>query len=199
MGNQTVRFFVISPSNTIIMENFIGQIIMFGGTFDIQGYVSCRGQLMSISNYTALFSLLGTTYGGDGMQTFGLPDLQGRMPIGEGAGAALPDYTLGEKSGLPSVTLLSSNLPIHNHPLTISGQVNVSDVAANSDEPTNSFLTTTGSNFYANQGKPGQNLGGFSVNGTVGITGSNAPVQIMPPYLTISFQICLEGIYPSRN
>ena len=181
------------------MENFLGQIIMFAGTYDIKGYTSCRGQLMSIAQYTALFSLLGTTYGGDGVQTFALPNLQGRMPIGQGNGPGLPSYEYGEAAGSPQETLLTSNLPAHNHPIQLTGSVTVSDVAANSDEPANSFLTATSSNFYAAQGKPGQNLGGVAVSGTVGITGSNLPISTMPPYLVIGYQICLEGIYPSRN
>ena len=181
------------------MEPFIGQIIMFAGTFDIRGYASCRGQLLGISTNTALFSILGTTYGGNGTTTFALPDLQGRVPIGQGQGPGLPPHSYGEASGSPTTTLNITNLPAHNHSLQVNGSVTVSDVAANSDEPANSFLTATSSNFYAAQGKPGQNLGGVSVTGTVGITGNNAPFSIMPPYLVISYQIALQGIFPPRN
>lgn len=181
------------------MENFLGQIIMFAGNYDIQGYISCRGQLMSIANYSALFSLLGTTYGGDGQVTFALPNLQGRMPIGQGNGSGLPSYEYGEMGGTNQTTLIITNLPAHNHPVTFNSAIEVSDITANADEPANSFLTATSSNFYASQGKSGQHLNGFSVHGSLGISGSNAPFSTTPPYLTIGYQICLEGIYPSRN
>ncbi|MBL7827185.1 MAG: phage tail protein [Saprospiraceae bacterium] len=181
------------------MEPFIGQIIMFGGNFDIRGYASCRGQLLSIAQNTALFSILGTMYGGDGRTTFGLPNLQGRVPIGQGQGAGLPSYDYGQVGGSPNVTLLTSNLPAHNHPFTGAGTVQVSDTAPNTEDPAGGFLTTAGNNFYSTAGNPGLNLGGVGVTGAVGLTGNNAPVDIMQPYLAISYQIALQGIFPPRN
>lgn len=181
------------------MENFIGQIILFAGNFDIKSYASCNGQLMSIAQNTALFSILGTTYGGDGRVTFGLPDLRGRVPISQGQGPGLSSYTLGEMGGTETTTLLVTNLPSHTHALTLSAQVNVSDLNASSDEPAGSFLTTTSNNFYAGSGKAGQNLGGVTASGTAAVTGGNIPFNNMQPYLTLSYQICLYGIFPSRN
>lgn len=181
------------------MENFIGQIILFAGNFDIRGYASCNGQLLNIATNTALFSILGTTYGGNGQTTFALPDLRGRAPIGQGQGPGLSNRTLGESSGTETTTLTTNNMPAHTHTLNLSAQVNVSDLNASSDEPTNSFLTTTGNNFYASAGKAGQNLGGVSASGTAQPAGGGQPFNNMQPYLVLNYQIALEGIYPSRN
>lgn len=181
------------------MDNFIGQIILFAGNFDIKSYASCNGQLMSIAQNTALFSILGTTYGGDGRTTFALPDLRGRAPISQGQGPGLSNYTLGQVGGSETTTLITQNMPAHTHALTLSAQVNVSDLNATSDEPAGSFLTTTSNNFYASSGKPGQNLGGVSASGTASIAGNNQPFNNMAPYLVLSYQICLYGIFPSRN
>lgn len=181
------------------MEPFIGQIILFAGNFDIRGYASCNGQIMSIAQNTALFSILGTTYGGNGQTTFALPDLRGRVPISQGQGPGLSSYSLGEVGGTESTTLTILNMPAHTHTLQITAAVNVSDLNATSDEPTNSFLTTTSNNFYAGSGKPGQNLGGVSASGTAGIAGGNAPFNNLQPFLVLSYQIALEGIFPPRN
>src|SRR4051812_17662172 len=101
------------------MENaYLGCIFHFAGNFAPRGYMLCQGQLLSISQNTALFSILGTTYGGDGQVTFGLPDLRGRMPIGQGQGPGLSQIVIGELSGVENVTLTTNNLPAHNHTLT---------------------------------------------------------------------------------
>src|SRR5215213_1184255 len=102
-------------------EPFIGQIIQFAGNFAIRGYAMCNGQILSIAQNTALFSILGTTYGGNGQTTFALPDLRGRAPIGPGQGPGLPNVELGEMAGTPQVQLLLTNLPMHTHPLNCAG------------------------------------------------------------------------------
>lgn len=181
------------------MEPFIGQIILFAGNFDIRGYASCNGQIMAIAQNTALFSILGTTYGGNGQTTFALPDLRGRAPISQGQGPGLSNYSLGQVGGTETVTLTTNNMPAHTHALQLTAAVNVSDLNATSDEPTNSFLTTTSNNFYASSGKNGQNLGGVTASGTAAVTGGNQPFANMQPYLVLSYQIALEGIFPSRN
>jgi len=103
------------------MEAFIGSILLFAGNFAPRGWAFCQGQLLSIQQNTALFSILGTTYGGNGQTTFGLPDLRGRAPIGPGQGPGLPSVELGEMAGTPQVQLLITNLPMHTHPLNCAG------------------------------------------------------------------------------
>jgi microcystin-dependent protein len=164
-------------------EPFIAEIIMFGGNFAPKGWALCNGQLLSIAQNSALFSILGTTYGGDGQVTFALPDLRGRVPVHPGAGPGLPDYQLGEASGTPTVTLLSTNLPAHNHAFTYS--------VADPDG---------GSNYFAVGNPPRLGNTNPTASSTfLGPTGSNQPVSIMQPYLCVNFIIALQGIYPSRG
>lgn len=177
------------------MEPFIGQIILFAGNFNIRGYTSCSGQILSIAQNTALFSILGTTYGGNGQTTFALPDLRGRMAVGVGNGPGLNGVELGEMSGTQSTTLTIANLPAHNHQVQFNVQVSTNP--AGTDEPAGAFLTGAGSNFYATAGSAGNNLGG--VSGSDSIAGNNAPFGILPPYLGLNYQIALQGIFPSRN
>lgn len=177
------------------MDPILGSIILFAGNFQIRGFWNCDGRLVSIAQNTALFSILGTTYGGDGVTTFALPDLRSRVPVGQGQGPGLHSVSLGEQGGANSVTLTVANMPAHNHPLQV--QVQVSTNPAGTDEPAGAFLTATGNNFYATAGSAGNFLGGTSA--TMGITGGNQPVSLNPPMLGLSYQIAFEGIYPSRN
>lgn len=180
-------------------EPFIGSIVLFAGNFAPRGWAFCNGQILPIAQNTALFSILGTTYGGNGQTTFALPDLRGRAPVSAGQGPGLSIYDLGQVGGVENTTLLSSQMPAHNHTVQISAQVQVSTQSANSDEPNASFLTTTGNNFYATAGTAGNNLGGVSASGTTGIAGNNQPVSVLQPTLAINYIICLEGIFPPRN
>jgi microcystin-dependent protein len=179
------------------MDPFIGQIILFAGNFTIREFHSCDGQIMSIAEHTALFALLGTTYGGNGQTNFGLPDLRGRIPVGIGQGPGLSAMALGQTGGAERVTLTTPNMPAHNHPITAEVQVSV----ANPDvrKPAASYLTATGTEFYAASAtaNPGSSLGG--VKSTSGLVGGNQPVSTMPPYLGLNYQIALSGIFPSRN
>jgi microcystin-dependent protein len=180
------------------MEGVIAQILLFAGTFAPKNWAYCQGQIIAIQTNTALFSLLGTTYGGNGTTTFALPDLRGRVAIGAGQGPGLSIYDLGQVGGTEQVTLTTANMPAHNHPATGTVSVGVTNVAANSDDPDGSLLTTTGNPFYAS-GVPVGHLAGTSATVQVGIAGQSAPVGIMPPYLALNYVICLYGIYPSRN
>ncbi len=180
------------------MEGVIAQILLFAGTFAPKNWAYCQGQIIAIQTNTALFSLLGTTYGGNGTTTFALPDLRGRVAIGAGQGPGLSIYDLGQVGGTEQVTLTTANMPAHNHPATGTVSVGVTNVAANSDDPDGSLLTTTGNPFYAS-GVPVGHLAGTSSTVQVGIAGQSAPVGIMPPYLALNYVICLYGIYPSRN
>jgi len=175
---------------------FLGMIIMFGGNFQINGWAFCNGQLLSIAQNTALFSLLGTTYGGNGVTTFGLPNLQGRVPIGMGNGAGLSPYVLGQVGGNEQVTLLSTQMPAHTHPAVLSA---TSTTAAVGD-PTNALLAkqprTGGVSLFAT-GAADVAMAPTAIQ--VGNTGSSQPFSILQPYLAINYLIALQGIYPSRN
>jgi microcystin-dependent protein len=183
-------------------EPFLGQVEMFSFNFAPKGWTTCSGQLLPINQNQALFSLLGTTYGGNGQTTFGLPDLQGRAPIGQGQGIGLSSYTLGQKGGEEAHTLNTNEMAAHNHNL----MVNSTTAATNNTNlpSTNVVLGQTtgvpaqGSLFpillYAS-GASGGPLDPHSI-GTAG--GSQAHSNIMP-FLTLNFCIALQGIFPSRN
>lgn len=180
------------------MEGMIGEVRIFAGTFAPRSWAFCQGQLMAISENSALFSVLGTTYGGDGRTTFGLPDLRGRAAVGPGTGPGLPTVRLGEKEGRETTTLLAQNLPSHHHTL------NVSNTAGATSTPTNAFPALSqvqterggenyGVNSYGNA--PNSNMN----NNVLGNTGGSTPVDIRNPYLPCNYIICLYGIYPSRS
>ncbi len=180
------------------MDPYLAQVIIFAGNFAPRGWMYCHGQLLSIAENTALFSLVGTTYGGDGQVTFGLPDLQGRVPVGTGTGPGRSSYDLGQVSGTEQVTLFTGNLPAHNHPATLTASVGVSGAGATADDPDGALLTTTNAPFYAT-GAAGGRLGGTTSTVAIGPAGSNAGFSNKSPYLVINYIICTEGIYPSRN
>ena len=200
------------------MEGYIAQVIMFAGNFAPRGWAFCQGQQLSIAQYTAVFALLGTTYGGNGQTTFGLPDMRGRVAVGTGQGPGLPLVDLGEMGGVPSTTLLITNLPAHNHTATFNGSTSVlnsAQVAGTNQQAQaspQSMLArgidgspngTAIPKIYAPNASVTQivPLGGLNVAGTVtvGVNGGSQPFSIMQPYLGMNFIICLEGIFPSRN
>ena len=166
-------------------------IIMFAGNFAPRNWAYCQGQILSISSNTALFSLLGTTYGGNGTTTFGLPDLRGRVPVGTGQGPGLANVSLGEVAGTTSVTLTINNLPAHNHLVNVP----TSDGNGTSDEPNGNILAVGSDTIYAAPSSATGSYGGV----TCGVTGGNQPLSIRTPYLGMNYVICLSGIFPSRN
>ena len=181
-------------------EPFIGEIKILGFNFAPQGYQTCQGQLMSIAQYTALFSLIGTYYGGDGQTTFVLPDLQGRASIGQGQGVGLPSYLIGETAGSTTTSLLTANLPAHVHSGTgISVSIPVSTGGSDIASPEGAFLCDRGVEVYSSISTSGKNYGASTVSGNTGSTGSSIPLDIMNPYLTINYSIAVEGIFPSRS
>jgi microcystin-dependent protein len=196
------------------MESFIALITMFGGNFAPRGWAFCQGQILSIAQNTALFSLLGTTFGGNGQTTFALPDLRGRVPVGTGQGPGLSPVNLGEMAGNPTTTLLITNMPAHNHTAdasTLQVTPSASTAAATTHIPGSTLvpaqLPTIGGGPSATTIKgyaPKDNTaslasGTVSGNVTIGIAGGSQPFSIMQPYLGISYIIAIEGIYPSRN
>jgi microcystin-dependent protein len=173
-------------------EPFIAEIRMFAGNFAPQGWAFCNGQLLSISQNTALFSLLGTTYGGNGMTTFGLPNFQDRSPMHEGQGPGLTNRVLGEISGSATVTLLASEIPVHTH------QPQADAAASGQTSPANATWGAGGRGrpaaYSANQA-PGATLNGQAL----APTGGSQPHNNRSPFLGVSFIIALVGIFPSRN
>lgn len=171
-------------------DPFIGQIILFAGNFAPRDWALCNGQLLSISQNSALFSILGTTYGGDGQVTFALPDLQGRVAIGNGQGNGLSGRVLGELAGTENTTLTVNQLPAHRHSLLASGTLGDS----NSPNAAALAIAAPEETQYA-RGTPGTAMSTQSI----GLTGSSLPIDIMPPYLTLNYIIALFGVFPSRN
>jgi microcystin-dependent protein len=167
---------------------FIGEIRMFGGNFAPAGWAFCSGQLMPISENDTLFTLIGTTYGGDGQQTFGLPDLQGRLPMHMGTGSGLSARTIGENGGVESVTLTTQQIPIHNHtPLAVAG-------SGNQTTPQNGVWAGAAVSRYSSSA-PNLAMNPSLVNAA----GGSQPHDNLMPYLAISFIISLFGVFPSQN
>lgn len=168
----------------------VAEIKMFAGNFAPRGYAFCNGQIMPIAQNTALFSLLGTTYGGDGRTTFALPDLRGRTPIHSGgsAGPGLQLVDLGEQAGTPSVTLTVAQLPAHSHTQPASGG------AGNKDTPIGNI--PAGNSKNENYADASSATGALA---STSLSGSSQPVSLLQPYLGVNFIIAIEGIFPSRN
>lgn len=174
-------------------EVFLGQICTFGFQFAPKSFAWCNGQILPIAQNQALFSLLGTTYGGNGQTTFALPDLRSRTPVGAGnsvdPGWNPSPYNQGELGGTENVTLLSTQMPAHTHALAGNS------TAANNRNPTNMFFGTTANPMYAATGQAQ-----IALNpATIGTAGGTQPHPNVQPYLAINFCIALNGIYPSRN
>jgi microcystin-dependent protein len=175
-------------------EPYLGEIRMFAGNFAPRGWALCQGQLLAIAQNTALFAILGTTYGGNGVNTFALPDLRGRIPLNWGQGPGLSSYVIGEMTGTENVTLLQTNMPAHNH------LINASTNAADQTSPAQAIPA------LASDSQQGAVLAytKTAANTTmapnaVSVAGSSIPVSIIQPILCVTFIIALEGIFPSRN
>ena len=170
------------------MDPFIGQVILFAGNFAPRGWALCEGQLLAINSNQAMFSILGTTYGGDGRTTFGLPDLRGRFATQQGAGPGLPSLTLGQRGGNPETTLSTPNLPA----ATIN--IPASDDDASSSEPLGNVLALTDdANMVYATAATGSMAAG-SINGA-----ASQPFSNMSPFLAMNYIIALQGTFPSRS
>jgi microcystin-dependent protein len=173
-------------------DQFVAEIRIFAGNFAPTGWALCNGQLMPISQNTALFSLLGTTYGGDGKSTFALPNLQGTAPLQAGQGPGLSLYDLGESIGSPSVTLLTTEMPAHSH-----GALAVAAVGAS--DPTNNAWAS-GAKGFGNVYSPSVQASNVQMAPTcLSINGGSLPHNNMMPYLCLTFIIALQGIFPPRS
>lgn len=169
---------------------FIGEIRIFAGNFPPNGWMFCEGQLLPISENDALFTLLGTTYGGDGQETFALPDLRGRVPVHNGTFAGNP-FTLGEKAGTESETLTVQQIPVHTHPMFCS-----SGGGVNTTNPANAVAAPSDINQYSTQAADTQMGTPTMLSDPIG--GSQPHTNFMP-YLCVNFIISLFGIFPPPN
>jgi microcystin-dependent protein len=169
-------------------EPFLGEIRMVGFNFAPRGWATCDGQILAIAQNTALFSLLGTQFGGNGQTTFALPDLRGRVPIHQGQGPGLSPRTIGEMAGETNHTLIMTEMPMHNHLVACNNE------GASTGRPAGAVPSVSGSNIYA------ASSDGSTMNPQmIGIAGGSQPHNNMQPYLCVNFVIALEGIYPSRS
>jgi microcystin-dependent protein len=167
-------------------DPLLGEIALFAFPFAPRGWALCAGQLLSIAQNQALFSLLGTTYGGDGITTFGLPDLRGRSIVSSGQALGGSDYTLGMKTGTETVTVLPNQLPMHNHLFTAA-------TTGSTPDPTGALYAATGSMQFA------PTATGQLAPDAVAQAGSTQPHPNQPPYLVLNYCIALQGIFPSRD
>ena len=187
------------------MDEYMGMVKIFAGNFAPRGFMFCNGQIIGIAQNSALFALLGTTYGGNGQTTFGLPDLRGRAPVGWGQGPGLSNYNLGQPYGTEKTSILINNMPAHNHLATSTLSLNASDAAATVGTPVagNALgaakdVNTDAVSMYTTSA-PNIPLTGGSVATTTALTGGNVPISILQPTLAISYIIAIEGAFPSRN
>lgn len=179
------------------MEYYVGEIRMFAGNFAPVGWSLCDGSSLSIAEYEVLYTLLGTTYGGDGQTNFNVPDLRGRVPLHSGTGpGGLPNITPGAKSGAETVTLTQANIPAHNH------QVNGTTATGTAASPAGLYPATpntAGRNAYlAPATSPAPTLVQMNASSILP-TGNGLPVSIMQPYVAVNFIIALNGIFPSHS
>jgi microcystin-dependent protein len=161
---------------------YIGEIRIFAGNFAPVGWLFCQGQLLPISQYDVLFNLIGTTYGGDGQETFALPDLQSRMPVHQGSG-----YVLGQSGGAETVTLNGNQNPVHSHQP-------VAAAVATSPSPNANYWASYANNSYSSQ-SPATPMAANALT----LAGGNQPHENMSPYQVVNFILATEGIYPSPS
>lgn len=173
-------------------EYYVGEVRLFAFSRIPSGWFACDGSLQSVNNYQLLFTLLGTTFGGDGVTTFGLPDMRGQVPIHQGTGPGLTPRVLGQKGGSETVTLISANMPAHSHPY------NVTSAAASASVPTTSLQLATPNNNDKMYTASTTTLTPYLMSPNTN-TGGNLPHPNMMPTLPVSFFISWEGIYPTRS
>ena len=178
-------------------EPFIAQITMFGGNFAPRNWAFCNGQLLPINQNQALFALLGTTYGGDGRTTFGLPDLRGRVPMHPGNGPGLSSYRLGQKGGIEQVNLTTNQIPSHTHAATVA--VNATDNSGDAETPGGNVWAKKARDDDYSAAAPDVTMRVDAASVSVANTGGSQAHENRQPFLTVNFIIALQGIFPSRN
>ncbi|MCB2067108.1 MAG: phage tail protein [Erythrobacter sp.] len=186
--------FASMPAQAAI-EPYIGEIQITGTTFCPRGYFSAEGQLLQIAQYSALFSLLGTTYGGDGRTTFALPDLRGRVPMGQGSGPGLTNWPLGSQTGTQTNTMTSAQLPSHSH----VASVNVARVNATTRSPVGMSFSRAADSAYDETAVPSPTYQMNAGTLTIDNAGNSQPINNLQPSLVLRFCVAAQGIFPSRN
>ena len=184
------------------MDSYISTIMLFGCNFAPRGWQMCNGQILSIAQNTALFSLLGTTFGGNGQTTFALPDFRGRAPMHWGQGQGLSNRALGEAGGFEATTMTSTQMPAHTHAAVATSTLYAETAQSTVRNPQgNMFGTPTAPIYCAPDPAANRAMGPDTVATTVTLaaTGGGQPLAIMQPYLAVTFCICTEGLFPSRN
>ncbi|SHF14642.1 phage tail protein [Chryseobacterium takakiae] len=179
------------------MEGYIGEVRLFGGNFAPLGWAFCDGTLYSIAEYTAAFSILGTTFGGDGRVQFGVPDLRGRVAVGTGQGAGLSIIDLGEVGGTETVTMTTAQMPPHSHTAAATITFPCFSDEGNTGSPAGNVLAGSEA-AYSTQASD-TFIAPATTTGSISAVGSNAPFSIIQPVLATNYIICLEGIYPPRQ
>lgn len=189
------------------MTPFIGQILIFGGNYAPRGWAKCEGQLLNITDYTELYTVIGTIYGGDGRVSFALPDLRGRAPIHYETGPGLSTYSLGERGGAETITLAVSQIPSHNHAIgsTLEATMKVDAAIGTSSDPSDNYLANSGS--FDTEYSPSITTAGtmasdaISLTGSIncGLTGGTQAHENRQPFIAMNYIIALQGTYPSRN
>lgn len=176
---------------------FIGEIRMFGGNFAPRNWALCNGQTLAIAQNQALFALIGTTFGGNGVQTFQLPNLQGSLPVGQGTGPGLSTRVIGETAGSENVTLTQATMPAHSHTLNAStANATTADIGSSTLPGT----VTAPAHFYTvNDGTSPPPTAESLTAGSVGLSGNNMPHSNLMPSLCVTFILSLTGVFPSRN
>jgi len=180
------------------MDEYIGIVKLFAGNFAPRGWALCYGQILSISQNTALFSILGTTYGGNGISTFALPDFRSRVPVGVGQGTGLSNYVWGQVQGTEQAVLTLNNMPAHSHPVTGSVKIPTNDSNADAESPDGAYLGTPEQSIYSSS------TNGFAANAvtsglSTAVLGGSQPFSVIQPILGMNYIICLQGLFPPRS
>ncbi len=176
-------------------EDYIGEISLFGNNFCPRFTLEAAGQMLNIAQNSALFSLLGTTYGGNGQTTFALPDLRGRSPIGQGQGTGLSSISLGQVGGVETVTLTTANMPAHSHTAELRGE---NSVLADKANPNNATLALASAQIYSKTNPPNANVTLAAGSVFIQNAGGDQPFANRSPYLGMMYCIATQGIFPSR-
>lgn len=179
------------------MEGTIGEIRLFGGNFSPRTWAFCDGRSLSISQYTALYSIIGTTYGGDGISAFQVPDFRSRIAVGTGQGAGLPNVVLGQMSGHESTTMTTAQMPQHTHQGTVTVTTPAYSDSSTASTPSGALLAAFAS-AYSTEASDTQMKGAIS-NFNLQPSGGSQPFSLIQPVTALNFIICLEGIFPTRN
>ncbi|MDP4261964.1 MAG: tail fiber protein [Bacteroidota bacterium] len=185
----------------MFIDPYMANVTVFAGNFAPRGWMFCNGQLLSISQYDALYALIGTFYGGDGQTTFALPDLRSRVAVSTGQGPGMSSYQLGQTGGNESVTILSNQLAQHTHALiSLTGAPAASSAPGITDTPGNTVVPAQiNGSPAAYSTAPSATLGNGTITAPTPAVGGSLPVNVLSPVLAMNYIICVEGIFPSRN